>query len=138
MNAEKLDYGFVIKLDSDSLNTDLSFGTGGVFKKPLKGGAQANLTADLKGGQNNFPEFAVGGEYEKGKFQIRGGMNLGFPNGKLDLNQMQHRFVSIGGSIQVETISVDLSWTIPVSSSDMGEYMRFVDIPLKLSLIWRK
>ena len=137
LNSEKLDYGFVIKLDSDSLNTDLSFGTGGVIKLPL-GENQVNATADLKGGQNNFPEFAVGGEYEKGKFQIRGGMNLGFPNGKLDLNQMQHRFVSIGGSIQVETISVDLSWTIPVSSSDMGEYMRFVDIPLKLSLIWRK
>ena len=137
VSEDKYDYGFVIKLDSDSLNTDLSFGTGGVIKLPL-GENQVNATADLKGGQNNFPEFAVGGEYEKDKVQIRGGMNFGFPNGKFDLNQMQQRFVSIGGSIQVETISVDLSWTIPVSSSDIGEYMRFVDIPLKLSLIWRK
>ena len=148
MSEETWDYGFVMKLDSDSLYSDLSFGTGLVLKyKPGLEEPRARFTVDLKGGMNNFSELATGIEYgfevEKLTVFIRGGMNWGVPGGKVTLGQIEQRYASGGLGLKIPSegnfpsMSLDCSYT-SYFPTDTGHYMSFVDFPLKLSLILQK
>tara|TARA_Y100000310_G_scaffold46589_1_gene43264 strand:- start:524 stop:1531 length:1008 start_codon:yes stop_codon:yes gene_type:complete len=148
MSEETWDYGFVMKLDSDSLYSDLSFGTGLVLKyKPGLEEPRARFTVDLKGGMNNFSELATGIEYgfevEKLTVFIRGGMNWGVPGGKVTSGQFEQRYASGGLGLKIpsegifSSMSLDCSYT-SYFPTDTGHYMSFVDFLLKMSLILQK
>ena len=149
MKEETWDYGFVMKLDSDSLYSDLSFGTGVVLKykpealkEPL-----TRLTLDLKGGMNNLSELAFGVEHgfevQKLISFVRVGWNWGVPSGKITSGQIEQRYASGGLGLKIPSegtfpsISLDCSYTF-YFQTDTGHYMSFVDFPLKLSLILQK
>jgi hypothetical protein len=146
MSEDAWDYGFVMKLDSDSLNTDLSFGTGGAIKLQI---IPLLWTVDLTGGLNIAPELATGFELGEERIFGRVGLNLGFASAKVDFSQIVQRFVSAGIGIRSPlsrssttqkspwTISMDFSYT-SYFTTDLGDYMSFVDFPFKLSLILKK